>query len=59
MNGRIQNRFLRMKEKEEVGCLQLPTFDQYYECVQKSKQEMDEYVLAMQFYQHKFETCID
>lgn len=58
MNTRIQKRFMRMKDNEETTCLQEGSFEEYYRCVQQSKQEMEAYMLSMQFYQRKFEQCI-
>lgn len=59
MNTKIQKKFLRMKEMEETTCLGNETFEEYYKCVRQAKQEMEIYMLSMQFYQRKFEKCID
>lgn len=59
MNTKIQKKFLRMKEMEETTCLGIESFEEYYKCVRQAKQEMEIYMLSMQFYQRKFEKCID
>lgn len=54
MNTKIQKKFLRMKEMEETTCLGNDTFEEYYRCVRQAKQDMEIYMLSMQFYQRKF-----
>lgn len=40
MNTRIRRRFLKNKQKEEVECLQKSNFEEYYECVGGTKEDM-------------------
>jgi hypothetical protein len=58
MNTRIQRKFLKMKERQE-GCLNLPTFDEYYSCVRGESDYLEMFMLQMGFYQRKFEKCIE
>lgn len=58
MNTRIRRQFLKNKQKEEVECLQKPNFNEYYDCVCDSREDMESYMNSMQFYQRKFEKCI-
>lgn len=53
-NTEIQKQFLKSKEKEEVHCLSLDSFEKFQECVAESKDKMELFMTRMQFYQRKF-----
>ena len=59
MNSTVQKKFLKMKEEQEWRCMAGNNWQEYKQCASEAQEDMDRYMLYMQFYQRKFEKCID